>query len=175
MLELAPMTSSDGLTIRGELRPGDLEAIARMHGRIYTAEHGVAPAFEQDVADALAAAVANGWPDRGGVRIVELDGELAGSMAWTVEGDHAKLRWVLLNPSLRGRGLGRSLLRDLLEEIDAAGHEVVVLDTFSALRTAAHLYREQGFVVVDSRPHVRWGPTVELQRYERRRGGSAHG
>jgi ribosomal protein S18 acetylase RimI-like enzyme len=168
MLELAPMTSSEDLTIRSKLRPGDVEAIARLHGSIYGLEHSMAPRFEADVAAGLAKAVKRGWPQVGGVRIVEVRGALAGSLAWTVEGDHAKVRWVLLDPSLRNRGLGRSLLRDLLAEIDAAGHELVVLDTFSALRSAAHLYRSFGFTVVDSKPHVRWGPAVQLETYERR-------
>ena len=167
MLELSPLTSPDGLTIRRELRPGDIQSIVDLHARIYTAEHGMGRGFVADVADALSEASEHGWPGSGGVRIVEAGRELAGSTAWTDEGDHAKVRWVLLDARLRGKGLGRALLEETLEEIDAAGYEIVALTTFSELRTAAHLYRSLGFVLVESKPHVSWGPTVELQRYER--------
>ena len=162
------MTSSDGLTIRRELRPGDVEAITALHARVYTAEHDMGPAFVTDVAGALGEALAGGWPEAGGVRLVEAGGELAGTAAWTHEGDHARIRWILLDRNLRGQGLGRTLVEEILAEIDAAGYELVVLTTFSALRRAARIYRSLGFVVVASEPHVSWGPTVELQRYERR-------
>jgi ribosomal protein S18 acetylase RimI-like enzyme len=170
MLGLEPMTSSDGVTIRRELAPGDMGAIAGLHGSVYAVEHEMGPLFEADVATGLARAADSGWPERsGGVWIVENGGRVAGSMAWTDEGDHAKVRWVLLHPDLRGRGLARGMLSELLAEADEAGHELVVLDTFSDLRAAAGMYRSAGFVVVGSQPHDRWGPTVELQRYELRR------
>lgn len=162
------MTSTDGLTIRSELQPGDIGAIARMHGEAYTAEHGMGPRFEADVAESLGKAVNAGWPGTGGVRIVENDSRHAGSVAWTDETDHAKVRWVLLEAGLRGQGLGRSLLAEIVAEARAAGHELIVLDTFSDLRAAGHIYRSLGFEVVASRPHVSWGPTVEMQRYELR-------
>ncbi len=170
MLGLEPATSADDVTIRRELAPGDVGAISALHGSLYAAEHGMGPLFEADVASGLVRAVEAGWPQRsGGVWIPELRGRLAGSMAWTDEGDHAKVRWVLLRPELRGRGLARAMLAELLDEVGEAGYELVVLDTFSDLRAAAGMYRSAGFAVVGSRPHERWGPTVELQRYELRR------
>ena len=169
MLELAPMTAGDGLTIRSELQPGDVEAITALHARVYTAEHDVGPAFVTDVHNALQEAIGRGWPQAGGVRLVEADGGLAGTAAWTEEGDRARIRWILLGERLRGRGLGRTLVEAMLEEAHAAGYQLVELVTFSALRRAAGIYRSLGFVVVDSQTHVSWGPVVELQRYERRR------
>jgi GNAT superfamily N-acetyltransferase len=169
VLELSPMTTPDGITIRRDLLPGDVEAIVALHSRIYTAEHAMGPGFVLDVADALSQATDEGWPRRGGVWLVEVRGELAGTIAWTDEGDQARIRWVLLDSPLRGQGFGRSLIEDVVGEIDAAGYELIVLTTFSDLRVAAHVYRSLGFVLVSSQPHVSWGPTVELQRYERRR------
>ena len=169
MLETERIASTDGVTVRAELRPGDLGAITRMHGSVYSAEHGMGPRFEAGVAETLGRAVNAGWPAAGGVRIVELRGGHAGSVGWTDEGDHAKVRWVLLDARLRGRGLGRRLLEELLGEIAAAGHELIELDTFSDLRAAGHLYRSLGFVAVSSRPFSDWGPTIEMQRYELRR------
>ena len=169
MLGIEPMTTRDDVTIRRELAPGDIGAITALHGSLYAAEHRMGPLFEADLASGLARAAESGWPESsGGVWIVEAEGRVAGSMAWTDEGDHAKVRWVLLHPDLRGRGLARALLAELLAEVDGAGHELVVLDTFSDLRAAAGMYRSFGFAVVGSRPFERWGRTGELQRYELR-------
>ena len=82
MLGLEPMTSSDGVTIRRDLAPGDMGAIARLHGSVYAVEHEMGPLFEADVASGLARAADSGWPDRsGGVWIVENGDRVAGSMA----------------------------------------------------------------------------------------------
>ena len=170
MLGIEAMTSEDEVTIRRELAAGDVGAIVALHGSIYATEHDMGPLFESDVAAGLARACESGWPvSSGGVWIVESEGRVAGSMAWTDEGDHAKVRWVLLHPDLRGRGLARAMLAELLAEVGKAEYELVVLDTFSDLRVAAALYRSFGFAVVGSQPHERWGRTVELQRYELRR------
>ncbi len=137
MLGIETMSSSDEVTIRRELTPGDIGAVTALHGSLYAAEYGMGPLFEADVAAGLARAAESGWPERcGGAWIVEADGRVAGSMAWTDEADHAKVRWVLLHPDLRGRGLARSMLAELLREVEDAGHELVVLDTFSDLRVA---------------------------------------
>ena len=105
-------------------------------------------------------------------RRVELTdaGEIAGSLALTEEDDGpAKIRWFLLAPSLRGQGLGRRLLTELVAEADEAGHERLCLVTFSDLRSAARLYRSLGFEITDSYRDGRWGRPLLLQRYERRR------
>jgi GNAT superfamily N-acetyltransferase len=169
VLELSDMTTPDGITIRRELRAGDLEAIADLHTRIYSREHAMEAGFVEDIVAALHRASESGWPENGGVHILEGGGEMTGTMAWTDEGDHARIRWVLLAPELRGEGLGRQLVEEMVDEIDARGYELTVLTTFSALRRAAAIYRSLGFVLVDSRAHDSWGPTVEMQRYERRR------
>src|SRR5918992_1356988 len=103
----APLTRP--VEIRRELHPGDLGTIIREHGRRYSIEHGVDRRFEAMVAAAVGRAAERGWPgDREGVWIVEQDGEFAGCLALTEESaDLAAIRFVLLGPSLRGRGLGR--------------------------------------------------------------------
>ena len=73
----------------------------------------------------------------------------------------------MLDPDLRGRGLGRRLLEELLDRARAAGFERAVLETFSDLTAAAHLYREYGFRVVSADTGPRWGRAeLTYQRYE---------
>jgi GNAT superfamily N-acetyltransferase len=160
---------SDSIQIRRELRPGDLGTIIREHGRMYSRERGVDRRFETMVAAAVTRAAERGWPgEREGIWIVERDGAFAGCLALTDEGDGAAaLRWVLLHPAIRGRGLGRRLIGEAVETAERHGYTTLGLETFSELTAAAHLYREHGFALVwqDARP--RWGrDEITYQRYE---------
>jgi GNAT superfamily N-acetyltransferase len=169
MAQLAITELPSGVSIRRDLRPGDLGEIAALHGTVYAAEHGMDRRFEAGVARTLAEAVAAGWPDRGALWVVEHRGRLAGSLALTEEQDGAgKVRWFLLTPELRGGGLGRGMLEELLSDADRLGLEPLRLETFSALEAAAHLYRSVGFEVTDSSRFSGWGRPIILQHYERR-------
>jgi GNAT superfamily N-acetyltransferase len=112
-------------SIRRELRNGDLETIVAHHGRLYSEEYGVDADFERMVASAVARAAAHGFPgEREAVWLVELDGEHAGSLALTEEGDReAAIRWFVLDPEARGHGLGRRLLDELLATASGLGYE----------------------------------------------------
>ena len=160
---------SDEPAIRSELRPGDMEAIVAHHRRIYGEEYGVDSRFGDFVAAAVDRAVERGFPgDREAIRIVELDGQHVGSIALTDEGDgEAAIRWVVFSPEIRGRGLGRRLLGELLALAEELGYRRVWLETFSELTTAAHLYLEAGFVVTGADTAPRWGrESITMQRYE---------
>jgi GNAT superfamily N-acetyltransferase len=162
---------NDPVEIRREFRVGDLDQIVSMHGRIYPRENHVDSSFVEKVAATTARATSRGFPtDREDIWIVERDGVFSGSMAFTDEGDGiAMVRWVLLDPSLRGSGLGRRMLGELLAEVEALGYSLVRLETFSELRAAAHLYRAYGFEVVGSDTGPRWGrDEITYQRYELR-------
>jgi peptidyl-dipeptidase Dcp len=172
MQTLATAIESGEVSVRGDLRPGDLGAIATLHGTCYAAEHGLDRAFEAGVARGLVEAVARGWPERGRLWAVERRGRLAGSLGLTEEGaGEGKVRWFLLERDLRGQGLGRALIEELLEEAEARGIRLLRLETFSALETAGRLYRSVGFELVDSRRFSDWGRPIVLQHYERRADG----
>ena len=159
----------DQVSIRRKLQPGDLGAIVEHHGRQYAGEYGVDSSFEAHVAAAVARAALRGFPRANeAVWIVERGGKHAGSLAMTDEGDGvACVRFFVLDPDLRGQGLGRQLLAELFETARANGFERAVLETFSDLEAAAHLYREYGFRVSSSETAPRWGRAqLTYQRYE---------
>jgi GNAT superfamily N-acetyltransferase len=157
-------------TIRRELRPGDLGAIIAHHGRIYPSEYGVDASFEAHVAASVATVAGRpGWPrETEAVWIVERNGDHAGSLGLTDEGGGlAMLRWFVLDPQLRGYGLGRRLVGELLELAERMGYERIELETFSDLRAAAHLYRSFGFELVGAETGARWGRAeITYQHYE---------
>jgi ribosomal protein S18 acetylase RimI-like enzyme len=156
-------------TVRSEFLPGDLEAIVAHHRRIYGDEYGVDSRFGDFVEAAVARAAERGFPtEREAIRIVELDGEHAGSIGISDEGDdEAAIRWVVLSPEVRGNGLGRRLVDEMLAFAEEHGYRLVWLETFSELKTAAHLYRELGFVMTAADTAPRWGrDAITMQRYE---------
>lgn len=160
---------TDGLEIRRQLRPGDLGEIVALHGRVYRHEYGVDASFEGFVASSVGRAAIRGWPgEREGIWLVERDGELCGCIGFTDEGDDvAMLRWFVLEAGLRGRGLGRRLIGELIDEVKAHGYARIHLETFSDLGTAARIYRRHGFAVVYSETGPRWGrDQITYQHYE---------
>jgi N-acetylglutamate synthase-like GNAT family acetyltransferase len=161
--------SAPGLEIRRELRPPDPEAIVDLHARVYPAEYGVDQGFVAHVRASVARATESGWPGpRGAIWLVERDGRLAGCLGLTDEGEGlGTLRWFVFEADLRGHGLGRRLVAELIEKAEADGYERLALETFSDLKAAAHLYRSQGFELVSSETGPRWGRNLlTYQHYE---------
>ena len=157
----------DEAVIRRELRPGDAEAIVELHDRLYRRHHGMDERFTAGVAASLERALARGWPRGGGAWLVEHEGRVAGCLGLTDEGEGAaRIRWVLLEPELRGAGLGRRLIGDAVAAARRLGFARLELDTFGALRSAARIYRDAGLVVVSEEETEMWGPPIVFQRYE---------
>jgi GNAT superfamily N-acetyltransferase len=154
--------------IRRHLRPGDGTAIVALHDQVYGTEYGLDARFTASVAQSVEDAIARGWPENGGgLWLLQRDQRLSGCLALTDEGAGAgRVRWFVLSSGLRGRGLGRSLLGELLAAAHAANMRRLELETFSALTAAAYLYREAGFRIESLRQTDRWGPPIILQRYE---------
>jgi GNAT superfamily N-acetyltransferase len=170
MVDATQRASTARVVVRRHLREGDLAALVGFQATRYAAEYGLGGSFEADVERELGRARDRGWPQRGGVWLAERGGELAGSLALVErEPRVAWIRWFLLDPALRGQGIGRRLFDELIAEADAAGYRRVRLETFSKLRTAAHLYRSHGFAITESSRDTRWGPELVFQHYERRR------
>lgn len=167
------MAESDGdplsPPVRRQLRAGDPQAIVDLHERVYVAEHARNEAFVGAVAQAMHGAVAAGWPrEGGGVWLIDAPtpGEVAGCLAWTREAAHlGQVRWFVLEPHLRGHGLGRRLLHELVEDARAQGVRRLELTTFSALRAAGNLYRSVGFQVRSEVQRDDWGAPIVYQHY----------
>ena len=164
-MSIAPMHD---VVVRRLLRPGDTKAIADLHDRVYSAEYGLDGRFRASVARGLEDALHEGWPERSGaVWLIDGDGELRGSLGLTVAAEGVgQVRWFVLAPELRGRGLGRALVAELVDEARAVGMRRLVLETFSALTAAAHIYRGLGFRVVREQRTDMWGPAITYQQYE---------
>ncbi len=160
------MTLPPNITIRHDLKPGDIGYLTYLHGTLYAEEYGWDHTFEAYVAGPLAE-FAKSPHDRERIWIVEKDGIVAGSIA-IVEAakDVAQLRWFLLHPDLRGCGIGRQLIEDAIRFCRAQDYSLIFLWTVSALTAAAKLYQSVGFQLTEEHPQQIWGATVTEQRYD---------
>ncbi len=150
------------------LEPGDADRIVELHRRVYAPEFGLGATFIADVGASVESALARGWPTRGGVWLVRAsDGVLDGSLALTHEGAGVgQVRWFALSSRLRGIGLGRRLLDELLCKARGDGLVKLELNTFSELAVAAGMYRGAGFRVTSEREREDWGAPIVYQHYE---------
>lgn len=158
---------TNDISIRRELQAGDADAIVELHRRVYASEYRLNDQFVQGVRRGLQAAVAGGWPQHSGaVWLVDGDESLRGALGLTDEGEGlGRVRWLVLDPALRGQGLGRSLVTELIGEARQAGLQKLTLETYSELRAAARIYRDAGFRVQWERVHEDWGPQITFQGY----------
>jgi GNAT superfamily N-acetyltransferase len=160
------MSTSGDVTIRTDLRPGDLGAVVGLHGRLYAKEHGFDVTFEAYVAGPLAE-LAKRNSDRERLWLAECGGRLVGCVAIVAASDEvAQLRWYLVDPAARGHGLGRRLLDEAVAFSRDRGYRSVILWTVSALTAAARLYAAAGFRKVEEVPGRAWGVEVVEERYE---------
>ena len=157
----------DGLvSIRHDLRPGDVGYMTYLHGTLYAPEQGWDHTFDAYVAIPLAEFAKSKSP-RERIWIVEKEGRIIGSAAIVKFSEkEAQLRWLLLHPEVRGRGLGRRLVEDALDFCRDVGYSSVFLWTVNTLPIAAQLYQSVGFKQTDELTHELWGSTVTVVRYE---------
>src|SRR5262249_44440125 len=147
---------------------GDLGAIVGLHGILYAREYGFDPTFEAYVAGPLADFVKS--PKlRQRLWIAERDGRIVGCIAIVpASTETAQLRWYLVDPAVRGAGLGKKLLSEAVSFCRESGYRDVILWTVSALTTAARLYLGVGFRKVEEKPSHVWGVDVVEEQYQLR-------
>jgi N-acetylglutamate synthase-like GNAT family acetyltransferase len=155
--------------LRTTFAPGDLGDVVRLHGLLYAKEHGFDHTFEGYVAAGIGefAARYHEPGEHGCLWLAELDGQLVGSVAIVIPAPEVgQLRWFLVHPDARGRGLGRQLLEEALAFARKQGLQSVFLWTVRGLDAAARLYRACGFQLTAERPARQWGADHVNQRYD---------
>jgi N-acetylglutamate synthase-like GNAT family acetyltransferase len=165
MFSSLPFQGPPEIELRHDLRPGDLGTIVDLHGTIYAREYGFDESFQAYVTGPLAEFVRT-HAHRDRIWLAEQNARIVGCIAIVgTTQNQAQLRWFLVDPSVRGQGLGRRLLQEAVEFSRCQNYQSVFLWTVSALTTAAHLYQSLGFKKVEERPGKLWGVDVVEERY----------
>lgn len=111
---------------------------------------------ESSGVDSDLAEVPRSYQSRGGAfRVVEDDrGEVVGCGGLYPIGESAvELRKMYFRPSLRGQGMGRKLLDDLIAQARHREFGRIELETASNLTAAIALYQRAGFVETNGHKH----------------------
>jgi DNA-binding MarR family transcriptional regulator/predicted GNAT family acetyltransferase len=147
--------------------PGDYGWIVERHGALYGAEYGFNANMEGYVAAALGAYITNLQPGRDRCWIAERTGVRCGCV-FVVHEDAttARLRMLLTEPSVRGRGLGRRLVRACITFARDAGYNKMVLWTHSVLTAARAIYAGEGFVMTATESNDLFGPHLISETWE---------
>lgn len=155
------------ITIRNDLRPGDVGYIAYLHGVLYAQDYGFDTTFEAYVAIPLSEFALSLDRDKQRIWIAESKGKIVGSVAIVKHTEtEAQLRWLLVHPDNRGQKLGKRLVEEAIDFRRKVGHRSVFLWTVSNLEKAARIYRLLGFTKTEEKTHQVWGRILTEERYE---------
>ena len=148
---------------------GDYGWVIERHGVRYGTEYGFDAHMEGYVSEVIGAYVANFQPQRDRCWIAERNGARCGCIfAVHDDGDAtvARLRLLLTEPSVRGQGLGRRLVRECIAFARAAGYRKMLLWTHSILTAARAIYAGEGFVMIATESNDLWGPHLTSETWE---------
>jgi len=156
----------DDIIIRHELRVGDLGRIIVLHGEVYDVLPGYGLTFEAYVARTIAEYILDAG-GKGRIWLAECDERLVGCAAMILRNEErGQLRWVLVDQSARGMGLGKDLVNRTLEYARDNRCSRVFLETTDGLPESQNLYDALGFEVVSDVREELWDGVRPLIRME---------
>ncbi|MFY0690838.1 MAG: GNAT family N-acetyltransferase [Paracoccaceae bacterium] len=157
---------SDETIILRPFRADDAEWLARRHGVLYAEHDGFDETFEPLVAGILDAFLAEHDPSCERGWIAQRGQERLGSIFCVRhDAETAKLRLFLLEPNVRGQGLGQRLLSQCVSFAREAGYRRMTLWTHESHRAACALYARNGFVCERAEPVRSFGVDLVEQTW----------
>jgi len=155
------------ITIRNDIRPGDLGFVMYRHGKLYSEEYNCGVAFETYVGTGLYEFYKNYDPGKDRVWICEYDNQIIGFiLLMHRENDTAQLRYFYLEPDFRGIGLGNKLMQLFVDFLIEKDYNHAYLWTTHELVSAAALYKKYGFVLTEEKQSTDFGKLLTEQRYD---------
>ena len=154
------------VTFSGYL-PGSLATLCAIQSAHYAKELGFDHLYESVVATGVGEFLGRYQPSKDFVRIVSEDHVVKGGIVIdSRDGTLAQLRWFILDGTLRGSGIGKTLISEAMEFVREREFPRVFLTTVSGLDAARRLYEYVGFNLVEEKSASTWGREVVEQRFE---------
>jgi DNA-binding MarR family transcriptional regulator/GNAT superfamily N-acetyltransferase len=149
---------AEDVTLRAPL-PGDLGWVVQRNGALYAAEYGWNADYEGLVARIVADFAQDHDPHLERVWMAELEGRPVGCVMCVRDEAPAtaRLRLLLVEPEVRGLGIGDRLVTTVIDFARDAGYHGLVLWTNDVLTAARRVYQRHGFTLTSEEPHRSFG------------------
>jgi GNAT superfamily N-acetyltransferase len=149
--------------------PGLIGTVSALFGRHVSASHGVNWTLDAMIAEEQCEFFRRFDPERDRVWVPMEGAVPKGGL--TIEGprshrESARLRFFILDESLRGQGIGRRMLAEAMQFCRDRHWRRIYLTTLSGLDAAMHLYAGQGFSLVSESRDAFHGSRAFEQTYE---------
>jgi GNAT superfamily N-acetyltransferase len=164
---MATEITLENISIRTDLRPGDIGYITYLHGVLYAKEYDYGISFEGYVAAGFQEFYRQYDAEKDRVWICEHNSKIVGFLLLMHRPEStAQLRYFLLLPEYRGIGLGKKLMRMYMEFLNDKKYKHSYLWTTHELYSAASLYKREGFTLTEEKESLAFGKPLKEQRYD---------
>jgi len=155
----------DDISIRNELRPGDLGYVAYLHGDLYSRECGYGLNFEAYVLESMGEFAHQYNPEKDRIWVCEHEHKIIGFLAAVNRGDQAQLRYFIFQPEYRGIGLAKKLMDEFMAYLKEQGFTKAYLWTSNEQQVAIALYKKYGFYLAEEKVTRSFDKELVEQRY----------
>lgn len=167
ILTAQPGEQTTDIHIRYNLLPGDVGYLIYLHGQLYAKESGYNLEFEAYVCKTFYEFLPTYNPAKDRMFLATVNDQIVGSVAILGSSRHlAQLRWFLIHPDYRGKGLGKKMLEEAIAFCKEKNYQKVYLMTTSMQETAIALYKNAGFRKTGEKYLQLWGQQLYEQRYD---------
>lgn len=162
--------------IRSGWQPGLVGRAVEMHATYYSQTVDFGAFFEATVASGLGDLVSRFGTKRNNAWSAIIDGKIVGTVF--IDGEdlgmnRAHLRAFIVDGNVRGGGIGRKLLTQAMDFVDAQEFDETHLWTFKGLDAARRAYESFGFILEEEFIGTQWGKEMTEQRFVRKRGAGS--
>ncbi|MES2178738.1 MAG: bifunctional helix-turn-helix transcriptional regulator/GNAT family N-acetyltransferase [Gemmatimonadota bacterium] len=150
-------------------QPGDMGWVVETHGLLYWEEYRWDERFEALVARIVADFIDHYDSKLERCWIAERDGTNVGCVFIVRHSERegvAKLRLLLVHPSMRGQGIGERLVKECTRFARNAGYRTITLWTNDVLSSARKIYQAEGYQLVNEEAHNSFGHDLVGQTWE---------